>query len=313
MLIRSFGCSASRLIFAAFAITACSAAAEAQYITYVATNGNDANPCVAVTAPCKTLQRAVNVTPANGTVRVLTPLQSSVFINKSILIEGDKTSIVGQITIGGATAVVTLRGLALDGVGGYVNGINITNAAAVHIEDCTVERYAGDGIKLNTTAATKLFVVNTVSRDNLNNGDGLHIEAVNAHVEIQDSRFDRNAYTGAYLNVGNASVTGSSASGNGQHGFVLNGRAEITETTANKNALTGFSQREGFSFLNSVEAHNNGTAGLLVEASGTSTISNCVFFGNSGYGVNNQGALQTRQNNSIYGYNGDPPTAASVL
>jgi hypothetical protein len=126
-----FGGAAGRLVFAGFAIVAFFATAEAQYITYVATNGNDANPCVAITAPCKTLQRAVNVTPANGTVRVLTPLQSSVFINKSITIAGDGVAIVGQITIGAATAVVTLRGLALNGVGGYVNGIRINAAATV--------------------------------------------------------------------------------------------------------------------------------------------------------------------------------------
>ena len=38
-------------------------AAEAAHITFVASNGNDANPCTVLTAPCKTLQRAYTVTP----------------------------------------------------------------------------------------------------------------------------------------------------------------------------------------------------------------------------------------------------------
>ena len=77
-LMRNRAITAVRLVFAAFAIFAFSAAAEAAvYISYVASNGNDANPCTVVTAPCKTLPRAVAVTSANGTVKVLTALQST--------------------------------------------------------------------------------------------------------------------------------------------------------------------------------------------------------------------------------------------
>ena len=63
-----------------------------------------------------------------------------------------------------------MRGLQLNGVGIIANGIRIDSAAAVHIEDCTVERYTGDGIKLVATTATELFVSDTVSRDNTDTG-----------------------------------------------------------------------------------------------------------------------------------------------
>ena len=144
MLIRSSAAAtAARFAFAAFAIVALSASAEAANITFVATNGNDANPCTVITAPCKTLQRAYTVTPINGTINVLTSLESTLTINKNITVIGDGVAIVGSIVIGtsSTSAVVTLRGLALNGAKIYNNGIRIDAAAAVHIEDCTVERY----------------------------------------------------------------------------------------------------------------------------------------------------------------------------
>ena len=149
---RDRGHSARLRVFAIFAFSA--AAEAAVYISYVASNGNDANPCTVVTAPCKTLTRALSVTPTNGTVRVLTALQSNVVINKSITISGDGAPIVGTITISGASIKVTLRGLELNGVGIIANGIRIDSAATVHIEDCSVERYVGHGIQMVATTAT---------------------------------------------------------------------------------------------------------------------------------------------------------------
>jgi hypothetical protein len=308
MLIRSFGGAAARLVFAVFAIAAFSAVAEAAlYITYVASNGNDANPCTVVTAPCKTLSRAYSVTPTNGTVRVLTALQSNLNIAKNITISGDGAPIVGTITISGASTKVTLRGLQLNGVGIIANGIRIDSAAAVHIEDSTVERYAGDGIKIITTAATKLFIVNTVSRGNLNSGDGLHIEAINARVEIKDSRFDQNGYTGAYLNVPDVSVTGSSASGNAKHGFVLGGeRTKITETSADHNSGDGFAVRSDAVYLTSAETSGNGAFGLHVEPNQIAIIDHCKFLpGAAGsYAVRNEGKLYSLENNIYYSFYG---------
>ena len=207
MFVRSYVAAALAILAAALSLLSLATPAAAQYITYVATNGNDANPCTVITAPCKTLQRAVNVTPANGAVRVLTPLQSSVFINKNIIISGDGVPIVGQITIGGAAAIVTLRGLALDGVGGYVNGIRIDSAAAVHIEDCAVERYTGDGIRLVATTATQLFISGTVARENT--GSGTYVDDANAVVTVENSRFENNGAAGLYLAYASATISDS--------------------------------------------------------------------------------------------------------
>ena len=44
--------------------------AAADNIRYVSTTGNNANTCT-LSAPCRSLQRGINVTPANGELRIL--------------------------------------------------------------------------------------------------------------------------------------------------------------------------------------------------------------------------------------------------
>jgi hypothetical protein len=288
----------ARLVFATLAIFALAAGAEAQYITYVASNGNDANNCFVQAAPCKTLQRAVNQTSANGAVRVLTPLTSSVFINKNITISGDDVPIVGQITIGGATAIVTLRGLALNGVGGYVNGIRIDSAAAVHIEDCTVERYTGDGIRLFASTATELFVSDTVSRDNGYNG--LYVGNASVRATIDSSRFENNGDTGVVLLAAESSISRSIASGNGDFGIYHGGgNANVTETIAADNS-DGFRLFAGFLTLTSSVARGNSDFGLIAQSTTSAVISDSVFTLN-GAGIRNDGTIYSLVNNTNLG------------
>ena len=290
------------ILAAALGLLSLANPAAAQYITYVASNGNDANACTVITAPCKTLQRAVTVTSANGTVRVLTPLVSSVFINKSITIDGAGNTIVGQITIGGATAVVTLRGLALNGVGGYANGIRIDSAAAVQIQNCTVERYTGDGIKLVATTATKLSVSDTVSHDN--GGRGLLVDDTSAEVTVEDSRFERNGSHALYLRAFGANVTRSAASGNIAGIYLVGGTTNIREATAVGNAGAGFNVDGGAGATLTASVARANLIGLVLAAGTSATITDSVLTNNS-YGIQNYGSLTMA--NTVIGGN---PTAA---
>jgi hypothetical protein len=295
-------------VFAVFAISAFSTAANAAvYISYVASNGNDANPCTVVSAPCKTLARAYNVTSANGTIRVLTALQSNLNIAKNITISGDGAPIVGTFVISGASTKAILQGLQLNGVGILANGIRIDSAAAVHIEDCTIERYASDGIKLIASTATKLFISNTVSRANVS--DGLYVDATNAQAVIENSRFEGNGSTGVYLKVANskASVTGSVASGNGYNGIILVNEGTITETIADNNSQNGFVTRT-YATMDSAKADGNGAAGLQIDATSSTAIMNCVFLGisPSSPGVNNQGIAYSYHHNIFVYRSGNP-------
>jgi hypothetical protein len=241
---RSFGGTAARLTFAAFAVFAFSATAQAAvYLTFVSAAGVDTRPCSVQTQPCKTLQRAVNVTGAGGVIRILSDLPGqNAAIAKSLTVEGGGNTMIGTIIVNNASAVVALRGLNLTGRGAVANGIRILSAAAVHIETSTVERYTSDGISFIASTATKLFLSDIVSH--ANGSDGLYADAVNAQVAIKNSGFDQNTSSGAYLKVDKASVTGSGASGNSQHGFILlSPRMEVTETKANYNSHDGFAVR----------------------------------------------------------------------
>jgi hypothetical protein len=312
MLIRSLGGAGARLMFAAVVLTTLSASAQAAaYLTFVSATGLDSRPCTVQAQPCKTLQRAVTVTSADGTISILSDLSGNAGIAKSLTIDGGGNSVIGTIAINSASAVVTLRGLNLTGRGAVANGIRILSAAAVHIEDSTVERYTIDGIKLVATTATKLFITDTVSR--ANGSDGLYVDDVNAQVVIENSAFDQNFSSGVYLKAaeGKAKITGSSASGNGQNGFVLaSGGAKVVETAADNNSQNGFIVRIGrnySSILDFARATGNGAAGLLTESpDGVARIGNCVFHPGSsgGLGVDNQGSLLTYGNNLITGRTG---------
>lgn len=231
---------AAGFIPAVFALFAFSAAAEAQFLTFVSATGNDTQPCTVEAQPCKTVQRGISALSAGGTLRILTdlPQQQAATIAKSMTVEGGGHTMIGRLVINSASAVVALRGLNLTGRGAHAVGISITSAAAVHIEDCTAERYTNSGISLAGTTATKLFVSDTVSRDN--GYAGLYVGDANAQVAVADSRFEGNFNSGLYLESANANVTRSIASG-GTYGIVMvGGTTNLTETTAADNSQVGF-------------------------------------------------------------------------
>jgi hypothetical protein len=197
------------------------APASAQFLTFVSATGNDANTCFVQAAPCKTLQRGINQTAAGGELRLLTSLTSNGFINKSITIEGGYNTVIGTIAVNSASAIVRFRRLNLNGRHAFPTGFNLINAAAIHIEDCSAERYTGDGINLAANVSTELTVTNSVSRDN--GGRGVEAEFPStAAVSIENSRFENNPVAGVDLS-GNASVSRSLAFGNGNFGFIESG------------------------------------------------------------------------------------------
>jgi hypothetical protein len=162
------------LALAACATAACSATAQAVDNTrYISITGNNANACT-LAAPCLTMQRGINATPADGELRILDSGVTSTFatVNKSMTISGNGNTVflgVPGIVIDDPTAVVTLRGLTLNGRGTIANGINIVAAAVVHIEDCVVHNLSQDGI-IVTAEGVSVFVVRSVSRDNGSGG-----------------------------------------------------------------------------------------------------------------------------------------------
>ena len=149
-------------------------AAQAQaFRTWVSGVGDDANVC-SRTAPCKTFTGAISKTTAGGEVNILDSSgYGFVTITKSITIDGAGAfaSILAAsgttgITINaGATDVVTIRNLSVNGVGTGLDGIRFTSGKALNIDNVKIFGFTGDGIEVNKTASGALNIEESVISD----------------------------------------------------------------------------------------------------------------------------------------------------
>jgi hypothetical protein len=305
--------SAARLLIAGSALALLSAAAEAQ-VRYVAVTGKDgSNNCQSAATPCRTLQRGINLTPAGGELRVLdSGYYRTALINKPITISADGETVMldGPLSIDAAGSVVTLEGLSLNGRNSVVKGIYVTNAAAVHIKNCRVERFASNGID-STSNGTELFVTDTISRDNV--GTGLFVRGTASQLTVENSRFENNAIGLAGNGVA-GTITGVVISGNTSDGLDwVGGSLNVVSSIAADNGYHGYTISGGGRInLESSVARGNGRAALFVLTPGdTASISNFAATGN-GYGFSNSGTVLTRQNNTFtanaWGNQGAAPT-----
>ena len=192
---------------------ACSVAQAADNIRYISVTGKNANSCT-FAEPCRSLQRGINTTPTGGDLRILESGDYGVNanVNRSMTISGNgHTVILGNpIIINNADAVVVLRGLVLDGQGAVADGIRITAAAAMHIEQCLVRGFTGQGIRVASSNVDQVFVVDSTVRDNgLFGFNG----QVASRVTIDNSHFLNNISAGVITGV-NTAIHRSTASFN---------------------------------------------------------------------------------------------------
>ena len=275
-------------------------AAQAQTVKFVASGGNDANNC-SRTAPCKTLQRGIDIAATSSEVQILDSgaYGTTININKSITISASGiTATVGAITINSATAVVTLRGLSLTGRGTAAGtaGIRITAARTVHIVRCEIERFPGHGI---IDAGTEMFVTDSISRDN--GLDGININGAASRLTIDNSRFENNGQNGITTQSNRATITRSVFAGNAGSGVLaVVGQVNITSTTSWNNGANGFYVLNSgqLSLEHSMASDND--VGLSVGGA-TARISNSVVTNNVTGINNNSGTVLTRQNNMVSG------------
>jgi len=188
-----------------------SSATQAQATrTWVSGVGDDANPC-SRTAPCKTFAGAISKTAAGGEIDALDPGgYGAVTITKAITIDGGGGQVAsvlvsgtnGIVVAAGPTDVVTLRNLRLDGIRGTgtggLNGVRYSSGAALHVENCNIFGFTGDGINVATSATGTLFVTDTFVT---NNGNGIQIAPTAANVRsmLVRVRAQDNSGFGFYL------------------------------------------------------------------------------------------------------------------
>jgi hypothetical protein len=285
---------------------------------YVGITGKNVNPCT-LALPCRTLQVGINATPAGGEVQILDPgfYGNNANIKKSLTIAGNGNTVYlgGVLTIDKAGAVVALRGLVLDGQGTIQHGINIVDAAKVHIERCVVHGFTSQGI-LSTATDVEVFVLDSISRDNGGSGFNLFNETGLQRTTIDNSRFESNGANGIIIQSGRATISRSIASNNASDGIVSHVPpiiVAVRETTVAHNGNNGFTARGPMTVDSSLAFGN--VRGLSVSnlSGSLARISNSTFTDN-GTGLSNSGGtLETRGNNTVEGNTTDVSGALTPI
>jgi hypothetical protein len=268
----------------ALACSLASTPAHARARVFVASYGNDSNPCT-FGSPCKTLQQAVNVVDAGGEV---TAIDSAGFgpinISRSVTItspDGVEAGIVppfdgDAIAINaGSTDAVVLRGLTLEGAGVGRNGVNFATGGSLTIMNCVMKDFLNDGIALflqesgtATFAVTNTTVTNNrfqgLSYSSFSNSPNVrivvdHVVATGNGVGLEFSGISGNG-------AADIAITNSVASNNTIGIFISGGNAltiSIDNATVSGNTTTGIDADPPASvLLNHSVIQGNGTGTL---------------------------------------------------
>lgn len=196
--------------------------------TFVSGTGLDTNPCT-LGLPCRSFATAITQTTSGGEIIVLDSAgYGGLTIAKPISIIAPAGVYAGVtvptgvgITVNtpGASDVVVLRGLTLNGLGG-TTGIEVTSVGALHVSNVEIANFTFRGIYF--AAAGQLFVADSILRDN--GESGLHVQAPTgfALAAISRSRFERNGANGiALAGSTRGTITESVADGNASVGFLV--------------------------------------------------------------------------------------------
>src|SRR5262245_6349593 len=151
--------------------------AAPQARTFVSSQGSDANLCL-IASPCRTFQAALALTTAGGEIFVLNSANyGSLTITKAVTItsEGAVAGVLATTGVGitinaGASDVINLRGLDIDGGKTGVTGIQFSSGSALNIQRSSIRGFTGSGINFAPTGASSLFVSDTMVSNNQGNG-----------------------------------------------------------------------------------------------------------------------------------------------
>ena len=142
--------------------------------TWVSGVGDDANPC-SRTAPCKTWAGAISKTSPAGEIDALDPGGfGAVTITKSITLDGGGftagvlvAGTNGIVVAAGATDVVTLRDLDINGVNSGLSGIQVNSAGNVTIDKVRIYGFLNNGVSINipATGNTHVAISDSIIKD----------------------------------------------------------------------------------------------------------------------------------------------------
>lgn len=261
-------------VLLSFVVKIDQASAAAQR-TFVAVTGNDANPC-AVAAPCRSFAAAIAQTAPGGEVIVLeSGAYGRVTITQPVTIEAP-TGVYAGISVFGGTngidvsapgAIVTLRGLSINGQGGNI-GINVSAVDRLRIDHCRISNMAQQGVVIT---AGSVVITNAYISDN--GHDGVWSNGV-VDVVIRDTVSARNLSGVSFFVGARGLVRNTTLTSNQVFGLYSNGGPPATPTTVR---------------LDAVDVTYNGSTGVVMQGSasnfGTLTVSRSTVMGNAANGI----------------------------
>jgi hypothetical protein len=284
--------------------------------TWVSGVGDDVNPC-SRTAPCKTFAGAISKTATGGEINAIDSGGfGAVTITKSITIDGNgvhagilaagTTGVIVNITVAAAapnTDTVTLRNLSINGAGSGTNGVRILSSVAnstVHIENCQIFGFrsgnvgdAGRGIiDKRTASGAKLFISNTVVRNNAANGIQIGIDTgfvSSVTASLDNVRSVGNTFSGAFFGGGSkTTVRDSVFNANANAGIQVSAQAggttssDIISTGMSYNAFGLFAGPNAATiFLGDVTVTGNTSSGVSLSGATVESFGNNNVRGNA--------------------------------
>ena len=210
------------------AVTDARAAAQR---TFVASNGDDANPCSLV-LPCRSFGAAITQTFTNGEVIVIDSAGYGVVdIDKAISIIAPPGIYAGITSFFGAAVnvhptftqgPVVLRNLTITGLGTFY-GIFFDGGDDLLLDGVSVSGYTQVAIRVSSTATGTLIIRNSIVE---NNGQGISMDTsgglgTGPKMSISNSLFAGNTTALALLDNTSASIADSTITG-GETGISLN-------------------------------------------------------------------------------------------
>lgn len=196
--------------------------------TYVSVNGNDGNASAScpATAPCRSFNAALSVTnPSGEIVAVDSGDYASVTITQSVTMKaapGVDATIVSPwndgitITVG-TNDIVVLRGLNVNGLGGWSSGIRFNAGGVLDIENCTIAHFGNNGISVNATGGT-VYVKDTEAEDTFS-GIWLQSTAGMIHASIDGVHLKHNNYVGLWAGANSQTTIRNSVISDSYYGM----------------------------------------------------------------------------------------------
>jgi hypothetical protein len=202
--------------------------------TFIASYGLDDNPCNP-SSPCRSFATALDLTDPRdelivldsagyGTVTITKPVSvvapEGIYGGISVFAAQDGITVDTALT----TDKVVLRGLTINGQGGS-RGI-VVQQGRVHIERCVVSNMAQEGIRVEGSAVTAVYISHSVVRDNT---VGILLALGNsARVFVDDTQVAQNASTGILMQGGIMALPRVQVEGNSGNSLRLEAPAGAT-------------------------------------------------------------------------------------